>query len=227
MKSVYLGLTAVLVLTVLAKSAPAGEPVSLFDGESIEGWVQRGGEALYHVEDGAVVGTSVADTPNSFLCTPRDYGDFELTLEVKVDNGLNSGVQFRSLCFDEPTTAAGEGGSERRIPAGRVHGYQMEVDPSDRSYSGGVYDEARRGWLQDLADNPEGRAAFKRGEWNRYRIRCEGSSIKTWVNGVPTADFTDDVTAEGFIALQVHSVRKPEQVGKQVRWRNIVIRELN
>ncbi|MEM9351511.1 MAG: DUF1080 domain-containing protein [Planctomycetota bacterium] len=219
---------SVLALTITGPvQATGGPPVRLFDGESLDGWVKRGGEAVYGVEDGAIVGTSVADTPNTFLCTPRDYGDFELTLQVKVDDGLNSGVQFRSLCFDEPTTAPGEGGSERKVPGGRVHGYQMEIDPSERSWSGGVYDEARRGWLSKPEDDPAARAAFRRGEWNDYRIRCEGPSIRCWVNGVPTADFTDDLTAEGFIALQVHSVREPEQVGKQVRWRNIVIRELD
>jgi len=210
--------------------------VPLFDGESLDGWVQRGGEAEYRVEPDApggaqIVGTSVADTPNSFLCTDRDYGDFVLEFEVKVDPSLNSGVQFRSHCYNERRTVELEVDGETkkfRIPAGRVHGYQVEIDPSDRAYSGGVYDEARRGWLYNLAgdEHAEARAAFDRDGWNRYRVEARGDSITTSINGVPCADFTDDVDSSGFIALQVHSVRGEDQVGKEVRWRNVRVKEL-
>ncbi len=195
---------------------------SLFDGESLEGWVQRGGEAKYKVEDGAIVGTSVKGTPNSFLCTKRDYADFILEVELKVDNELNSGIQIRSHMHDKETKY-----KEKKIPAGRVHGYQVEIDPSDRSFSGGIYDEARRGWLYDLKGDKHqaARAAFRRDAWNKYRIEARGNNIKTWINGVPVADLTDDVDDSGFIALQVHSVAD-ELAGKQVRWRNIRIREL-
>ena len=196
--------------------------VSLFDGKTLDGWVQRGGEAKYKVEDGTIVGTSVQGTPNSFLCTKRDYGDFILELELKVDNELNSGIQIRSHMHDEPTKY-----KDKKIPAGRVHGYQVEIDPSDRSFSGGIYDEARRGWLYDLKGDKHkaARDAFQRGEWNKYRILADGNKFKTWINGVPVADLEDDVDASGFIALQVHSV-PDDLAGKQVRWRNIRIREL-
>ena len=206
--------------------------VSLFNGKDLDSWIKRGGEAKYHIEGDAIVGTSALNTPNTFLCTPRNYADFELTVDLKVDDGLNSGIQIRSLCFDEPqelelTNAEGKT-SKRKIPAGRVHGYQVEIDPSDRAYSGGIYDEARRGWLNDLAgeENKAAREAFKRNEWNTYRILAVGDSIKTWVNGVPAADLTDNMTAEGFIGLQVHSIGNKSLVGKQVRWRNIMIREV-
>lgn len=207
--------------------------VPLFDGKSLDEWVQRGGEAKYHVADGEVVGTSVARTPNTFLCTPREYGDFELTLEVKVDSPLNSGIQIRSECFDEPKKLSAQkpDGStwQGTVPAGRVHGYQVEIDPSARAWSGGIYDEARRGWLNDLTGekNEAARKAFKPDEWNTYRIRCQGDHIQTWVNGVPAADLHDSQTASGFIALQVHSVGNDQAlVGKQVRWRKLMIREL-
>ena len=103
----------------------------------------------------------------------------------------------------------------------------MEIDPSDRGFSGGIYDEARRGWLYDLKGDKHknARAAFKRDEWNKYRIQARGNNIKTWINGVPVADLKDDVDARGFIALQVHSV-DDHLAGKQVRWRNIRLREL-
>lgn len=209
------------------------EWTALFDGETLDGWVQRGGKAVYTIEDGAIVGTSVPKTPNSFLCTEKLYGDFILEVELKVDDGLNSGVQIRSECFDEPQEVEGKNvdGSpfRRKIPAGRVHGYQVEIDPSPRAYSGGIYDEARRGWLYDLKgeENRAAREAFKNNAWNTYRIEARGSSFKTFVNGVPAADLEDGMTAEGFIALQVHGIGGAKaKVGKQVRWRNIRIQEL-
>jgi hypothetical protein len=107
-----------------------------------------------------------------------------------------------------------------------VHGYQVEIDPSDRAYSGGVYDEGRRGvFLADLKDNEPARKAFKQNEWNKFRIECRGDSIKTWINGVAATDFKDSMTATGFIALQVHGVGKNEQP-MEVRWRNIRIQDL-
>ncbi len=205
----------------------------LFDGESLDGWVQRGGDAVYTVDPKAVggaqvVGTSVQGTPNSFLCTDRPYSDFVLEFEVKVHPLLNSGVQFRSLCNDEAQQIELPDGSSKEIPAGRVHGYQCEIDPSDRGWSAGVYDEARRGWLFNLEgdEHAAARAAFDRDGWNHYRIEAVGDSIKTFINGVPAADFTDDLTAEGFIALQVHAIGSQEQAGKQIRWRHIRIQEI-
>ncbi|MEM8866064.1 MAG: DUF1080 domain-containing protein, partial [Planctomycetota bacterium] len=202
--------------------------------ESIDGWIKRGGEARYRVEEGAIVGTSVMDTPNTFLCTPREYGDFILEVELKVDDQLNSGIQIRSLHYDEPVVAEGEYPDgrpfEREVPAGVVHGYQVEIDPSSRAYSGGIYDEARRGWLDDLSGDEKqaARDAFRNGEWNHYRIEARGPSIKTFVNGVPAANLTDDMTASGFIGLQVHSIGSDENLAnREVRWRNLRIKELD
>ena len=198
----------------------------IFDGKTLEGWVQEGGQADYKVEDGAVVGTAVPKTPNSFLCTRKQYGDFVLELEFKVDPSLNSGVQIRSHVYKKDTTVEIRG-KKREKKAGTVYGYQVEIDPSARAYTGGVYDEARRGWLNDLKDNEAARKAFRQGRWNKFRIICKGDSIKTWVNGVPAADLKDSMTARGFIALQVHGVgKRKDRVGKQVRWRNIRLKEL-
>ena len=203
----------------------------LFDGTTLNGWIQRGGKATYTITEGTVVGTSVPDTPNSFLCTDRDYADFVLELEFKVDPILNSGVQIRSQVFEEETTinVKRPGGSirERKVPAGRVHGYQIEIDPGDRAWTGGIYDEARRGWLFDLKDSPAAQKAFRQGEWNHFKIEAIGPSIKTWLNGVPAATLEDDMTLSGFIALQVHGVgNKPERVGKTVSWKNVQIKEI-
>ncbi len=221
----------VLVQTILPVAAEEGF-VPLFDGCSLNCWVQQGGKAEYAIEGESIVGTSAADTPNSFLCTVCEYGDFILEVELKVDDGLNSGIQIRSHVYDQETqteakNSAGEVHTQT-IPAGRVFGYQVEIDPTDRALSGGIYDEARRGWLVQIVGDQykEARKAFQRGEWNRYRIEAIGNSIKTWINGVPIATLTDDVDSKGLIALQVHSV-PADLVGKQVRWRRICIKEIS
>ncbi len=196
----------------------------LFDGKTLEGWVQRAGKAKYAVEDGVIVGTTVLNTHNSFLCTDRDYGDFILELEFKVDPGMNSGVQIRSE-YSEKEREVVQDGKTRKMPGDSVYGYQVEIDPSDRAYSGGIYDEGRRGrFLKDLKDNEAARKAFKQNEWNKFRIECRGDSIKTWINGVPAADLTDGLTPKGFIALQVHGTKLETPL--HVRWRNIRIKEL-
>ena len=187
----------------------------LFDGETLTGWHQLGGTAKYHVEDGMIVGTSVAGTPNSFLATNEVYGDFILEFDAKVDATLNSGVQFRSL-------------SKKNYQDGRVHGYQLELDTSPRSWSGGIYDEARRGWLYSLSRNANARAAFIPDSWNHFRIEAIGFTIHTWVNDVPAANLTDNLTDKGFIALQVHAIQDGQsKAGAQVRWKNIRIKTGN
>jgi hypothetical protein len=181
----------------------------LFNGRNLDGWKQMGGKAKYEVVNGELVGTTVANTPNSFLTTEVLYGDFILELELKVDEKLNSGIQIRSE-------------SKHDYNKGVVHGYQVEVDPSARAWSAGLYDESRRGWLYPLELNPSAKGAFRHNEWNLYRVEAIGSTIRTWLNGVPAAQVVDDMTLRGFIALQVHGVA-PENVGLQVRWRNIRI----
>jgi hypothetical protein len=137
-------------------------------------------------------------------------------------------VQIRSQSFDEPRTLTLKVGDVEKsvdVPAGRVHGYQVEIDPLKRAWSGGIYDEGRRGWLYDLSKNDAAREAFKSNDWNHFRIVADGSSIKTWINEVPAADLTDDVTPSGFIALQVHGVGDRAEP-LFVRWKNIRIKEL-
>jgi hypothetical protein len=209
---------------VLGAAAEEDGWTPLFNGKDLDGWIQRGGKAKYRVEDNQIVGSSVPNTQNSFLCTQRDYADFILELEFKVDPKLNSGVQIRSQCFDKDKTVT-LNGKKINIKAGRVHGYQVEIDPLPRAWSGGIYDEGRRGWLNDLKENEAARKAFKPNEWNKFRIECRGDSIKTWINGVPAADLKDSVTPSGFIALQVHAVGK-ESEPREVRFRNIRIKEL-
>lgn len=185
--------------------------VDIFDGETLTGWSVIGGKATYEVVDGAIVGTSTLNTPNTFLRSDKIYGDFILELDYIVDPKLNSGIQIRSNSI--PT-----------YRNGRVHGYQIEIDPAKRAWSAGIYDEARRGWLNTLANNPSAQKAFKQNEWNHYRIEAIGDTIKTWINDVPAAYLIDDMTASGFIGLQVHGIGKnKEKDGTQVTWKNVKI----
>ena len=222
----------IVSLTGLASAVADDEWSALFNGENLDGWVQQGGEAEYAVEEGVIVGTAVPNTPNSFLCTKRHYRDFELELEFLVSPEMNSGVQIRSNAYSAPsilTVATDDGGTrEINVAAGRVHGYQVEIDPSDRAWSAGIYDEGRRGWLNNLEQNQPAREAFQQNEWNHYRVVCQGDHIQTWINGVPAADLHDDMTASGFIALQVHGIgnREPEEP-LQVKWRGVRLRVLD
>ncbi len=213
MKTTNMVLALIVVLMIgMPVAAEDDGFVSLFDGQTLDGWKQLGGKAKYVVEDGTIVGSSVPNTSNSFLCTEKNYGDFILELEFKVDKELNSGVQIRSNSFAD-------------YHNGQVHGYQVEIDASPRAYSAGIYDEGRRGWLFDLKNNEPARKAFKQDQWNHYRIEAIGDSLKTWINGVPAADLIDWMTQTGFIGLQVHGVGG-RQDPLQVRWRNIRIKDL-
>jgi len=206
MKKNYLLLLFVL-FSVAAVAQSTGWK-NLFDGKTLKGWHQLNGKAKYEIINGTIVGTTVSNTPNSFLATDETYGDFILELELKVGE-MNSGVQIRSLSLPE-------------VNDGRVHGYQVEIDPSDRAWSGGIYDEARRGWMYTTEMNPAGKKAFNKTGWNKYRIEAIGSVIRTWVNGIPVTYMVDDMTPKGFIALQVHAV-KERPGGASIEWKNIRI----
>lgn len=185
--------------------------VDLFNGQNLDGWQILGGSATYDVIDNTIVGTSQLNTSNTFLTTKELYSDFILELEYKVDPRLNSGIQIRSNSITEYYN-------------GSVHGYQVEIDPSDRAWSGGIYDESRRGWLNPLSKNPTAQKAFKQNEWNKYRIEAISDTIKTWVNDIEAAHLIDDVTRTGFIGLQVHGIGMDStKLGTQVAWKNIKI----
>lgn len=215
-------------LAALAASCPAiaGEWTELFDGKTLNGWVQRNGYATYRVEDGAIVGRTSTGSPNSFLCTTTHFSDFELEFDVKVHGELNSGVMIRS---SQKTEATGAG---RNNAIGRVYGPQVEIEASGEkgAESGYVYGEATgRGWL-----TPEERLkphkTMRDGEWNSFRIVAKGPRIQTWINGKPIEDLTDKAIYEahggGFIGLQVHGIR--QGTGPfEVAWKNIRVRPLN
>lgn len=224
-------LLSVLILLSVSAGAMAGPWVNLFNGRSLDGWSIHSGFATYRVEDGAIVGTVVKDSPNTFLCTDKEYGDFILEFEVKCDPSLNSGVQIRSQISKGETHFVfrdRDGKPRTRTnPNDRLYGYQVEIARGQTGTSGGIYDEARRAFfIAEVRDDPAAKNAFKDNEWNKYRIECRGSSIRTWVNGVLCAELKDSMSAKGTIGLQVHGVRRNFKP-YEVRWRNIRIKELD
>ena len=210
MKKMVLFLVALSV--AITTFSADGEWQDLFNGKNFKGWEQLDGSAEYKIENGVIIGISKTGTPNSFMATKKNYGDFILEYEMKMDRGLNSGVQFRSTSHRPDGTA-------------RVNGYQVECDDhADRPWVGGIYEEAARGWLYPMAYNQKAHKVFKPGEWNQFRIEAIGNSIRTYINGVSFANLVDDERPEGFIALQVHGIGDREQLaGKEIRWRNIRI----
>lgn len=210
------------VVAAAASSASAADGwVSLFDGKSLDGWIQKNGTATYRIEGETIVGKTNEGSPNSFLCTEKLYGDFELTFDVKVDNSLNSGVQIRSQ------TKAPQGDAK----FGRVNGPQVEIEASgaNGAEAGYVYGEATgRGWLTP-AERLKPLKVFKDGDWNSFRIVAKGARIQTWINGEAIEDLTDEAIykthSKGFIGLQVHGIKKGTGP-YEVAWRNLKIREL-
>lgn len=187
----------------------------LFNGKNLNNWRVLNGTAEFKIENGVIVGVSKINTPNTFLATKEEFGDFILEFEAKLDDGLNSGVQIRSL-------------SKPDHEDGRVQGYQIEIDPSPRAWSGGIYDEARRGWLYNLECNPEAKTAYQPQAWNTFRVEAIGNNIRVWLNEIPTADLVDDMTAKGFVALQVHGIGNDRELeGKTVQFRNLRIKTIN
>ena len=206
-----------LLLLSFSLQAQDGNWKNLFNGKDLNGWKAVAGKATFTVQDGIIEGSAVFGTGNTFLVTEELYGDYILEVDLKISHiSSNSGIMTRGQ-FDP----AGQGGK------GLVYGYQVEADPTPRAWSGGIYDEARRGWFYPLDLNPAAKAAFKLGEWNRYRIEALGNTIKTWVNGQEVAYFVDDLDAKGFIGLQVHSIQNKEDEGRKTYFRNVRIQTEN
>lgn len=207
-----LALAALLAIGLAPAAAKSRGPWrDITPQAGLAGWHAVGGKAIYEVSDGELVGRAAPGNVNNWLVSDALYGDFILEFEARTDQLLNSGVIIR-------------GQSRPDYRGGVVHGYQAEIDPSARAWSGGLYDEQRRQWLYTLARNDAARAAFKSGDWNHYRVEAIGSRLRTWVNGVPAADLVDDTDARGFIAFQVHAVADDVAArGPEVRFRKIRI----
>lgn len=221
MKKNRIPLFALVIATVFAgcngTSTDSNDGWHDLINENMDGWTRVAGAAEFTIEDGVVIGTAVANTPNTFLITDQEYEDFILELEIKVEHeSSNSGVMVR-----------GQYDPDDREGQGRVYGYQVELDPLERAWSAGIFDEARRGWLYPLTLNPEARGAYKDNEFNAYRIEVIGNEIKTWLNGQEVAYLVDDTDSKGFVGLQVHSIRNPEDAGHNTYFRNIRIKTEN
>lgn len=185
---------------------PAARP----DG-SIPGWHSLGGRAVYRLEAGQIIGVAVENTPNTFLCTEELFDDFILEFEVMTDPRLNSGLMIRAQ-------------SKPEYRSGVVHGYQVEIDNTERRWTAGLYDEQRRLWLATPAHRPDTQASFKSGGWNHLRVEAIGTRIRTWLNGLPAINALDDATPRGFFGLQVHDIGpNPADAGVEVRFRNMRI----
>lgn len=216
------GLTLRTAAAAALLAVPVAMPMSAFSAmrdaapwrdltpdASLTGWHRTGGGAPYKVENGELVGRAAPGSANSWLVSDAQYGDFILEFDAKTDPSLNSGVMIR-------------GQSRPDYRKGVVFGYQAEIDPSKRGWSGGIYDEQRRQWLYTLGRNDAARQTFRSGDWNHYRVEAIGNRLRTWLNGVPAADVVDDVDARGFIAFQVHAIADASRA-PEVRFRNVRI----
>ncbi len=203
-----------LILLLFSTTFLSAQNWTQLSTDNLDNWTQIGGKAKYEIKNGEIVGTTVSKTPNSFLTSKKKYSDFILEFEILLDPSLNSGVQIRS-------------NSNPDYRDGTFHGYQVEMDPSPRAFSGGIYDESRRGWMYPLSRNEKGRKAFQNGVWNKVRIEAIGSHIRTWINDIQCSNLVDDLTGEGYFGLQVHSIPSSQKPGAQVRWKNMRIMEDN
>ncbi len=220
--------TALLIASVTTARA-AGDVENWFANGKLEGFKVVSGTAAYKVEDGVLIGTTVEGSPNTFLATVKQYKDFELEFEVKVDDQLNSGVQVRSHLAKEGDQAPEGSKNNKPLPAGRMFGPQCEI--AVNGTAGDFYDEARRGtWWSILTKTESVRTsaakdAFKKGAWNHYRIVVKGDHYQSWVNDVTAADFKQPNDPEGHIGFQVHGIKKGTGPFS-VRWRNVKLRAL-
>lgn len=191
---------------------PEATWIDLFDGDSLNGWTQVNGKAPYEIVDGSIRGTNVLDTPNSFLATDTQYSDFVLEFESRSVGDANSGVQFRTELA--PGTWSG------------LVGYQLDIDPTERRWTGGIYHEGVHVWRHAMARNAGCQAAYQHGAWNEYRIEAVGQVMATWVNGVPCAHMVSDHHAIGLLALQVHSIgQEASYLGSFTEWRRLRLLE--
>ncbi len=210
--------------------------LKIFNGSNLNGWLNYGGGKFY-VENNCIVAEAITGLPNTFLHTEKKYQNFELQFDVKLDTFLNSGVQIRSNIYQNDTETVRWGGrfdqeGKKDLKniirkAGTFWGYQIEIDPTSRAWSGAIYEEAGRGFLHTPGINQKVKSAFKPLEWNHYKIRVKDNHIKSWVNGVIIGDVYDDLTFNGYIALQLHSIGIDKiRANKKIRWKNLSLKEL-
>jgi hypothetical protein len=194
MKHFIIGVLAILTLQACAQN--------LFNGKDLSGWKVYGTEKWY-VENGELVCESGPDKQYGYFATEKSFKDFELSLEFKQESNGNSGVFFHSS-----------------IEGTKIAGWQAEVAPAT-GFTGGIYESYGRGWL--IQPTPEKLKLLKEGEWNQMKVKVQGSTVTTWLNGEQMITLTDEKIGAitGKIALQIH-----DGGGVKVRWRNIKVTEL-
>lgn len=207
----------------------------LFDGKTLNGWKVLNQDFTdpkikpdFYVENKMIICNTNSNKGGGYLITEKLYDNFILELDVKIDTTLNSGVQCRSRVWEKDTITSNFNGKpgKSKWPAGYVWGYQIEIDPSFRAWSGGLYEPGNRGWLVTLEKNEKARKAFKPMDWNHVKILMDGNKIQTWVNDIPIVDTTDNKSSSGFIGLQFHGAYYENQKNKKSMWKNIRIKEL-
>jgi len=204
-----MGIALVLLAGVCSaqEAIPETPEVVLFDGKSLEGW--EGNLTMFRLEDGAIVGgTMEKPIPNNeFLCAAGEWGDFELTLKVKIKGNANGGIQLRSQRIEDPPH--------------EMSGYQADMG---WTFWGALYDESRRNKILQAPDKALLDRILKKDDWNEYKIRCEGPRIQLWLNGEQTVDYIepdDAIPRTGQIAVQIHGGPASE-----CWYKDIVIRPL-
>ncbi len=241
-KTALIIVLSIAVITVACQngSAQKNRWKDLFDGKTLNGWKiinqdwdNPDCKPDFYIENNMIVcNSTLSNKGGGYLVTEKSYANFILELDVKIDTTLNSGVQCRSRMWDKDTTTiyvAGDGkGTKRETKwrSGYVWGYQVEIDPSYRAWSGGLYEPGNRGWLVTLKNNETARKAFKPMDWNHFKIVMNGNKIQTWVNGIPVVDTTDNTSKSGFIGLQFHGAYSKIQKDKKSMFKNIRIKEL-
>ena len=196
----YINVFAIVILLTGLLSCSGTQ--SLFNGKDLDGWQIHGTEKWY-VEDGYLISESGPDEAYGYLSTNESYKDFILELEFKQESNGNSGVFIRS-----------------DIEGVKISGWQIEVAPK-YFHTGGIYESYGRGWL--IKPEKEKESVLKEGEWNTLKIKADGDSITSWLNGIEMVSLQDEKIgkAAGFIALQIH-----DGGGIKIKWRNIKIKKM-
>jgi len=236
-KSALIAILSIIVIILAFKNGSAQQKgwQELFDGKTLNGWKILNQDFKnpdikpeFYIENRMIICNTNNNTGGGYLITDKLYKNFILELDVKIDTTLNSGVQCRSTMWQKDTVTSNFNGKpgKTKWPAGYVWGYQIEIDPSYRAWSGGLYEPGNRGWLVTLEKNEKARKAFKPTDWNHFKIVMDGNKIQTWVNGIPIVDTTDNMSSSGFIGLQFHGANTEIQKNKKSMWKNIRIKEL-
>ena len=205
MNHLFLALAVLFSSTPLLAEKTEGPWTPLFDGKSTKGWNPRAKVESFVVKNGEL---HLFSKVNVWVVSDLKMEDFEVEAEVKIPldyKGFNSGLGFRLV-----------GGQ------GKPKGYQCEID---QSKPGGVYGIGMGGWLypskgKEAEYKERTKGVFNPEEWNKFKVVCKGSTIKTFVNGKLVAEVQHKQSLEGHFGIQHHGK------GGTVAFRNMRARKL-